>query len=154
MIARGLKYTKLPKLVKIERVKRLRKKPTAKEKALAGFGVVSSLLGGGGGAVKAQNSPQAVVRTKTAEAGSATGKIRRALGRIFGVGKAEAQGIIGITNNSYTDNQNFFVGDSWRIEINGAVPNKQVWAVGGRNGEQNINPAGNQTDGSGNWTGN
>ena len=69
--------------VKIKRVKRNRKKPTAKEKILAGLGVGGVLMGGIS-AVAPQQQQKEITAKNTAEQSSTGSKIKLALKNIFG----------------------------------------------------------------------
>lgn len=74
--------------VKIKRVKRNKKKATAKEKILAGLGVGGTLLGGIG-AVSPKTTNTEFVRTDN-QTGSGKSVVKDVLKRVFGISKAKA----------------------------------------------------------------
>src|SRR3989344_1575375 len=81
----------MPKTQKshIKRAKHVKKKITAKEKALAGLGVGATLLGGLG-AVSPKSQTTEFVRTKTDEKATEGNKAKGALKKIFGAKEAKA----------------------------------------------------------------
>jgi phage tail protein X len=110
--------------VKIKRVKRNRKKPTAKEKILAGLGVGGALMGGIS-AVAPQQQRQEILSKNTSNQSSAGSKIKSALKNIFGstlgVTKAEAAGEATVTSDISSDPTVPKVGDVWHITVTGTA---------------------------------
>lgn len=94
--------------VKIKRVKRNKKKATAKEKILAGLGVGGALMGGIGAVAPKPNKTTFVATQKQDEGKSAGSKIKSALKNIFGISQAKAFDEQGNAQEGDTRNSNGF----------------------------------------------
>lgn len=82
------------KMVKIKRVKKTKRTPSAQEKILAGLGVGSSLMGAGMAQIQpARSQPPRIVSSRDTSGESAAGKVKGTLKRIFGVPEAKAANV-------------------------------------------------------------
>jgi hypothetical protein len=118
---KSIKKPKVMDKVKIKRVKRIKKKTTAKEKVLAGLGLGSTLLGGAG-IVAPQPKTTQFVRTQETEAGTVKGRIQEKLKDIFGVKKAKAMAeFYGTDDAPARPEEPDFLGDMYGSPAPGAV---------------------------------
>jgi hypothetical protein len=125
--------------VKIKRAKRNKKKLSLKEKALAGVGLTSTLVGGVAGVSRGMQEQRMVSTIKdmltSGKKKSNTQKAKDAISKVFGIKEAKASSAtINFRNLTSGNNSQVRVGESVQIDITGE-PGSVVFYDGGKNGE-------------------
>ena len=127
--------------VKIKRAKRNKKKLSFKEKALAGVGLTSTLVGGVAGVSRGMQEQRMVSTIKdmltSGKKKSNTQKAKEALSKVFGIKEAQATSAsINFRNLTSGNNSEVRVGESVQIDLTGPA-GSVVFYDGGKNGESN-----------------
>jgi hypothetical protein len=122
--------------VKIKRAKRNKKKLSLKEKALAGVGLTSTLVGGVAGVSRGMQEQRMVSTIKdmltSGKKKSNTQKAKDAISKVFGIKEAKASSAtINFRNLTSGNNSQVRVGESVQIDITGE-PGSVVFYDGGK----------------------